>query len=98
LISCKAVDQRRNRAVKAARFSYRERALPGAQTLVVPTATFRILFGFVVLLHDRRTVVHFNVTANPTAQWIAQQIIEAFPCDTVPTSLHGSKTWASRKY
>ena len=44
----------------------------------VPTATFRILYCFIVLCHDRRRVVHFNVTAHPTAQWTAQQIIEAF--------------------
>src|ERR1700730_12687519 len=48
----------------------------------VPTVTFNILYGFVVLLHDRRQVVHFNVTAHPTAVWTAQQIIEAFPEET----------------
>jgi putative transposase len=51
--------------------------------LVVPTIRFKMLFVFVVLSHDRRRVVHFNVTANPTAQWTAQQITEAFPWDTV---------------
>ncbi len=50
----------------------------------VPTATFRILFAFVVLRHDRRHVVHFNITANPTASWTAQQIVEAFPYDEAP--------------
>jgi transposase InsO family protein len=50
----------------------------------VPTATFRILFCFLVLRHHRRMVVHFSVTAYPTAQWIAQQIIEAFPEDETP--------------
>ncbi len=50
----------------------------------VPTATFRILFAFVVLRHDRRVVVHFNVTAHPTAVWTAQQIVEAFPFDDAP--------------
>ena len=50
----------------------------------VPTATFRILFCFIVLRHHRRMVVHFNVTANPTAQWTAQQVVEAFPHDTAP--------------
>ena len=45
----------------------------------VPTATFRILFAFVVLRHKRRKVVHFNVTAHPTAVWTSQQLIEAFP-------------------
>jgi len=50
----------------------------------VPTATFRILFTFVILRHDRRHVVHFNVTAHPTAEWTAQQIVEAFPFDEAP--------------
>ncbi len=53
----------------------------------VPTATFRVLFAFVVLKHDRRKVVHFNVTEHPTAQWTAQQIVEAFPYDTSPRFL-----------
>jgi len=39
----------------------------------VPTATFRVLFVFVVLSHDRRRIVHVNVTAHPTAAWTAQQ-------------------------
>jgi hypothetical protein len=42
---------------------------------VVPTATFGVLFGLVVLAHDRRRVVHFNVTAHPTAEWTARQMI-----------------------
>ena len=54
---------------------------------IVPTATFRILYVFVVLRHDRREVVHVNVTQNPTAQWTAQQIVEAFPLDTAPRYL-----------
>ncbi len=54
----------------------------------VPTATFRILFTFVVLRHDRRHVVHFNVTAHPTAEWTAQQIVEAFPFDDAPRFLN----------
>ena len=53
----------------------------------VPTATFRVLFAFVVMRHDRRHVVHFNVTRNPTAEWTAQQIVEAFPFDEVPRFL-----------
>jgi len=52
----------------------------------VPTATFNVLYGFIVLLHDRRQVVHFNVTAHPTALWTAQQIIEAFPEETAPST------------
>jgi putative transposase len=48
---------------------------------VVPTATFRLLFCFVILSHDRRRILHFNVTAHPTAAWAAHQIREAFPGD-----------------
>ena len=46
--------------------------------LIVPTIRFKLLFVLVVLAHSRRKVLHFNVTENPTAQWTAQQIIEAF--------------------
>lgn len=55
--------------------------------LTVPTATFRVLYVFIVFSHDRRRVVHFSVTEHPTAQWTAQQIIEAFPFDTAPKYL-----------
>ena len=51
---------------------------------IVPTATFKVLFVFLVLAHDRRRIVHFNVTEHPTAQWTAQQLVEAFPFDTAP--------------
>ncbi len=53
----------------------------------VPTATFRILYVFLVLRHERRQILHFNVTAHPTAQWTAQQLVEAFPFDTAPRYL-----------
>jgi hypothetical protein len=48
----------------------------------VPTVTFRVLFVLVVLRHDRRRVVHINVTEHPTAAWTAQQVVEAFPWDS----------------
>ena len=53
----------------------------------VPTATFRVLYVFIVLRHDRRQVVHFNVTTSPYAQWTAQQIINAFPYEEAPRFL-----------
>jgi transposase len=53
----------------------------------VPTATFRIFFVLVILSHNRRQIVHFNVTPSPTAKWTAQQVIEAFPWDTAPKYL-----------
>jgi transposase InsO family protein len=54
---------------------------------VVPTVRFKILFVFLVLSHDRRRIIHFNVTEHPTAHWTAQQLIEAFPFDTAPRFL-----------
>ncbi len=53
----------------------------------VPTATFRLLYVFLVLRHDRRQIVHFNVTPNPYAQWTAQQIINAFSYEEGPRFL-----------
>ena len=53
----------------------------------IPTVTFRVLYVFLVLRHDRRQVVHFNVTANPYAEWTAQQIIHAFPYEQAPRFL-----------
>src|SRR2546425_4836281 len=53
----------------------------------VPTARLRVLFVFVVLAHDRRRVLHFNVTEHPTAAWTAQQIVVAFPDDSAPSYL-----------
>jgi transposase InsO family protein len=53
----------------------------------VPTIRFQILYVFLVLAHERRRIVHFNVTAHPTAEWTAQQFREAFPWDTAPRYL-----------
>ena len=55
---------------------------------MVPTATFRVLYVFVVLAHDRRRIVHFNVTDAPSARWTGQQVITAFPYETAPRYLH----------
>ena len=53
----------------------------------VPTATFRVMYVFIVLRHERREIVHFNATYHPTAEWTAQQLVEAFPFDSAPTYL-----------
>jgi len=53
----------------------------------VPTATFRVLFVFVVLSHERRRGVHFGVTEHPTKEWTMQQMREAFPWDQAPRYL-----------
>src|SRR5262249_4387238 len=63
------------------------KAMVSIDFMIVPTATFRVLFVLVVLGYHRRRVVHFNVTEHPTAAWTAQQIVEAFPEDTAPRFL-----------
>ena len=63
------------------------RDLVSIDFFVVPTVRFKVLFVLVILAHHRRRIVHFNVTEHPTAQWTAQQIIEAFPWDTAPKYL-----------
>jgi putative transposase len=50
----------------------------------VPTIRFQMLYVFLVLAHDRRRILHFNVTAHPTAEWTGQQLREAFPFEEVP--------------
>jgi len=55
--------------------------------LVLPTIAFQILYCLVILRHGRRLWVSFDVTANPTAEWISRQITEAFPWDYAPRYL-----------
>ncbi len=54
---------------------------------VVHTIDFKLLFVFLVLAHERRPVIHFNVTEHPTAEWTAAQLMQAFPWDTAPRHL-----------
>jgi transposase InsO family protein len=54
---------------------------------VVPTIGFKLLYCLVFLAHGRRKLVHHAVTAHPTAEWVARQMIEAFPWDTAPRYL-----------
>src|SRR5262245_28054415 len=67
------------------------RELVAIDFFVVPTLTFHLLFAFVVLRHDRRQLVHLNVTDHPTAAWTARQLVQAFPDDTAPTYLLGDR-------
>jgi putative transposase len=53
----------------------------------VPTVLFRQLYGFFVISHKRRQIIHFATTFNPTAEWVAQQLRNAFPYDTAPKYL-----------
>ena len=52
--------------------------------VLVPTIGFKLLYGFVIVRIDRRELIWINVTTNPTAEWIARQITEAFPWDGAP--------------
>src|SRR5258705_8501229 len=51
---------------------------------VVPTVTFRLVYGWFVIGHGRRRILHLDVTANPSAAWVTQQLREAFPFGTPP--------------
>src|SRR5262249_38297215 len=62
-------------------------ALAAIDFCVVPTVTFRLLYCFIVLRHDRCRVVHFNVTMHPTAECVARQVVQAFPYDEAPRYL-----------
>ena len=54
---------------------------------VVPTVTHKVLFVLLILAHERRRIVHFNITEHPTAQWTAHRVVEAFPWDETPRYL-----------
>jgi transposase InsO family protein len=62
-------------------------AITAIDLCVVHTATFERLFALVVIGHGRRQLLWFAVTRHPTAEWLAQQIVEAFPWDTAPRYL-----------
>jgi hypothetical protein len=53
----------------------------------VPTIRFQVLYVFLVLAHDRHRILHFAVTAHPTAEWTTQQLREAYPWHTAPRYL-----------
>ena len=62
-------------------------AVAAMDFFTVPTISLRVLYGFFVIEHGRRHVLHFNATFNPTAAWVIQQLREAFPYDTAPRHL-----------
>ena len=53
----------------------------------MPTITFGVLYCFFVISHDRRRILHFNITKHPTSSWITQQLRKAFPFETAPRFL-----------
>jgi putative transposase len=54
---------------------------------VVAAASFRLLYVMIILAHDRRKIVRFDVTPHPTADWLSRQVTEALPWDTAPRYL-----------
>jgi transposase InsO family protein len=63
------------------------RDIAAVDMFVVTTATFRLLYALIVLGHDRRRIIHFDVIQNPTQVWLSRQMTEAFPWDTAPRYL-----------
>ncbi len=62
-------------------------AIAAMDFFTVPTVTFGVLYCFLTIAHERRRIVHFNVTRHPTSAWVTQQLREAFPYDSVPRYL-----------
>jgi len=65
----------------AAFLSNHREAIAAMDFFTVPTLTFGMLYCFFVISHDRRRILHWNVTRHPTSAWVAQQLREAFPYD-----------------
>jgi len=62
-------------------------AIAAMDFFTVPTITFGALYCFFTIGHDRRRILHFNVTKDPTSTWVAQQLREAFPFELGPRFL-----------
>ena len=62
-------------------------AIAAMDFFAVPTITFSVLYCFFVISHDRRRILHFNVTKHPTSLWVVQQLREAFPFESAPRFL-----------
>jgi putative transposase len=62
-------------------------AIAAMDFFTVPTVTFKLLYCFFVISHDRRQILHLNVTCHPTSTWLVQQLREAFPYESAPRFL-----------
>jgi len=63
------------------------RNIVAVDMFVVPTIRFQVLYIFIILSLERRRLVFANVTTNPSAEWLAQQVVNAFPWDRAPRFL-----------
>jgi transposase InsO family protein len=68
----------------AAFLSNHREAIAAMDFFTVPTLSFGVLYCFFVIAHDRRRILHFNVTEHPTSAWVIQQLRNAFPHDSAP--------------
>jgi hypothetical protein len=77
-------------------------AIAAMDFFTVPTITFSVLYCFFVISHDRRRILHFNVTTHPTSFWIVQQLREAFPFGSAPRFVifdrDASMDWKSSRW
>jgi transposase InsO family protein len=71
----------------AAFLSNHREAIAAMDFFTVPTLTFGVLYCFFVIAHDRRRILHCNVTKHPSSAWVVQQLREAFPYDSAPRYL-----------
>ena len=62
-------------------------AIPAMDLFPVPPVSLRLLYGFFIIEHGRRRILHFNATFHPTAAWVIQQLRDAFPYDSAPKYL-----------
>jgi transposase InsO family protein len=68
----------------AAFLSNHREAIAAMDFFTVPSLTFGVLYCFFVIAHDRRRILHFNVTRHPASAWVVQQLRETFPYDSAP--------------
>jgi transposase InsO family protein len=71
----------------AAFLSNHREAIAAMDFFTVPTISFGVLYCFFVISHNRRRILHCNVTRHPTSAWVSQQLREAFPYDSAPKFL-----------
>jgi putative transposase len=71
----------------AAFLSNHREAIAAMDFFTVPTLSFGVLYCFFVIAHNRRRILHCNVTRYPTSAWVSQQLREAFPYDSAPKFL-----------
>jgi putative transposase len=83
---CKHLDKKKQQSWMTFLRNHRD-MISAMDFFIVPTINFTILFVFFIIDHSRRKIIHFNVTNHPSAQWVIQQLRDAFPFDQIPKYL-----------